>query len=72
MSRSAEAAQSSTLPNMHRSFQVFQLNIRKQRMVQHSMMNNPQLKDFEILAISEPYSWIIDNAVVTVPMGHQN
>ena len=41
-------------------------------MVQHSLMNDPQLKDFGVLAISEPYAWTTDNAVVTAPTGHAN
>lgn len=35
-------------------------------------MNDPQLKDFGVLAISEPYAWTTNNAVITVPMGHPN
>ena len=35
-------------------------------------MNDEQLKDFRVLAISEPYAWKMDGIVVTVPMGHAN
>jgi hypothetical protein len=72
MSRSAEAVQSFTLLSMSRSLQIFQLNVRKQQMVQHSVMNDPQLKDFGVLAISEPYARRVDGTVFTVPMGHSN
>ena len=35
-------------------------------------MNDAQLRDFGVLAISEPYARVIDDTVVTVPMGHTN
>jgi hypothetical protein len=35
-------------------------------------MNDDRLKEFAVLAISEPYSWTIDNIAITVPMGHPN
>ena len=57
---------------MHRIFQILQLNVRKQREVQNSLLNDEQLKDYGVLAISEPYARIIDGALVTVPMGHPN
>jgi hypothetical protein len=41
-------------------------------MVQHSLMNDAQLRDFGVLAISEPYARAIDKTVVTVPLGHAN
>jgi hypothetical protein len=41
-------------------------------MVHHSLMNDPQLKNFSVLAISEPYAWITKDTVTTVPMGHPN
>ena len=72
MNRSAGTAECFILLVMNRAFQVLQLNARKQYTVQHSLMNDPQLKDFGVLAISEPYAWTIDNTVVTVPMGHPN
>ena len=37
-------------------FQILQLNIRKKDMVQHSLLNDENLKDISILAISEPHS----------------
>ena len=57
---------------MSRTFGILQLNVRKQQIVQHSVMNDPLLKGFAVLAISEPYARTIENAVVTVPMGHGN
>src|ERR1700759_3063652 len=57
---------------MSRTFGILQPNVRKQQMVQHSLMNDALLKDFGVLAISEPYARTIENAVVTVPMGHGN
>lgn len=35
-------------------------------------MNDAELRDFGVLAISEPYARTIDNTVVTVPLGHAN
>lgn len=72
MNRSVGTAECVTLLMMHKTFQILQLNLRKQRQVQHSLMNDQRLKDFGVIAISEPYTWTIDNTVATVPMGHQN
>jgi endonuclease/exonuclease/phosphatase family metal-dependent hydrolase len=33
-------------------------------------MNDPALKEFSILAISEPYAWVRDGNVITAPVGH--
>jgi hypothetical protein len=43
-------------------------------MVQQSLLNNESLKDFSILAISEPYLWRDkeSNAIVTTPIQHYN
>ena len=41
-------------------------------MVQQSLMNDPRLRDFGVLAISEPYSWTTGNEVITIPMGRAN
>jgi hypothetical protein len=35
-------------------------------------MNDVQLRDFGVLAILEPYTQVIDDTVVTVPVGHTN
>ena len=47
------------------------MNVPKQ-MVQHSLMNDLQLRDFGVLVLSEQYSWTTDDTVITVPMGHPN
>ena len=57
---------------MSRTLRILQLNVRKQQMVQHSLMNDPSLRDFGVLAISEPYARTIENTVVTVPTSHAN
>src|SRR5258706_16452575 len=57
---------------MNRTLQVLQLNVLKQPMVQQSLMNDPRLRDFGVLAISEPHSWTTGNEVITIPMGHPN
>jgi hypothetical protein len=38
---------------MHKNFGILQLNIRKQRAVQHSLMNGQRLRDFGVLVIAE-------------------
>lgn len=40
--------------------------------MQQSLLNDEGLKDYAVLAISEPYARMIDESVVTVPMGHRN
>jgi exonuclease III len=35
-------------------------------------MNDESLKDFSVLAISEPYAWTNNNTVITAPMRHPN
>ena len=72
MNRLVKIVECFILPAMHKTLQVLQLNVRKQSTVQQSLMNDKQLKDFGVLAISEPYAWKTDNMVVTVPMGHPN
>ena len=72
MNCSARTAECSTQPVMDRMLQVLQLNVRKQSMVQQSLMNDSRLKDFGVLAISKPYARIIDGTVVTVLVGHSN
>ena len=50
---------------MHRSLRVLQLNVRKQEPVQLSLMNDPDLKEYAALAISEPYARKIDGKIIT-------
>ncbi|KJK85253.1 hypothetical protein H633G_10910, partial [Metarhizium anisopliae BRIP 53284] len=57
---------------MHRSLHVLQLNVRKQEPVQLSLMNDPDLKEYAALAISEPYARKIDGRIITAPLGHNN
>jgi hypothetical protein len=70
--RSAGTAEGVTTPKTHKNFQILQLNVRKQRAVQPSLMNDQRLRDFRVLAIAEPYAWTTENAVATVLMGHPN
>lgn len=73
MSLSARAAEYSIRHTMHKTLQVLQLNVRKQSMTQHSLLNDERLKDFGVLAISEPHAWRnCNNNVATAPMGHSN
>ena len=57
---------------MNKTLQILQLNVRKQEEVQLSLMNDERLRNFGVLAISEPYARVTDGTVVTVPMGHSN
>jgi hypothetical protein len=40
--------------------------MRKQQIVQYSLINNERLRKFTVLAISELYAWTIENKVVTI------
>ena len=44
----------------------------KQSIIQQSLLNDKDIKDFGVLAISEPYVWKMNNILVTVPAGHVN
>ncbi|EAQ85614.1 predicted protein [Chaetomium globosum CBS 148.51] len=55
-----------------RTLKILQLNVRKRREVQQSLLNDEGLKDFAVLAISEPYARLIEGSVTTVPMSHHN
>jgi hypothetical protein len=57
---------------MQDNFRMLQLNVRKQKSVQQSVMNDEQLKEFGILVISEPYARNIEGTVVTSPQEHCN
>ncbi|EAQ84299.1 hypothetical protein CHGG_10703 [Chaetomium globosum CBS 148.51] len=54
------------------TLKILQLNVRKRREVQQSLLNDEGLKDFAVLAISEPYARLIEGSVTTVPMSHHN
>jgi hypothetical protein len=56
----------------HGTLQILQLNVHKRREVQQSLLNDEGLKDYAVLAISEPYARTIDGSLVTVPTGHHN
>jgi hypothetical protein len=51
---------------MSRSLRFLQL------IVQHSMMNEPSLKEYAALISSEPHSFEMDEKVRTSPMEHQS
>ncbi|KJZ70718.1 hypothetical protein HIM_09902 [Hirsutella minnesotensis 3608] len=57
---------------MHKTLSILQLNVRKREPVQQSLMNDEDLKDYGVLAVSEPYARVIDGKVVTSPMMHNN
>jgi hypothetical protein len=57
---------------MQDNFRMLQLNVRKQKLVQQSVMNDEQLKEFGILVISEPYARNIEGTMVTSPQEYCN
>ncbi|KAK4120182.1 hypothetical protein N657DRAFT_683764 [Parathielavia appendiculata] len=56
----------------HGTLKILQLNVHKRKEVQQSLLNDEDIKDYAVLAVSEPYARTVDEAVVTVPMGHHN
>lgn len=52
--------------------EILQLNVRKRREIQQSLLNDEGLKGYTALAVSEPYARMIDDTLTTVPMGHHN
>ncbi|KAJ6436781.1 Pol-like protein [Purpureocillium lavendulum] len=58
--------------SMSKTLSILQLNVRKREPVQQSLMNDDALKDFGVLAVSEPYARLVDGRVVTSPMWHNN
>ena len=71
--RSVEAAALYIHALMSRTFRILQLNVGKREMVQLSLLNDDSLKDFSVLAISEPYSWRNkENNSVVIPARHHN
>lgn len=59
-----------TLLDMHRTMKIYQLNVQKQRAVQHSVMNDSDLEEYAALALSEPYCFRKDEEVVIVTLSH--
>src|SRR4051812_27509066 len=72
MSRSVEIAVCGTHAVMNKTFSILQLNVRKRELVQQSLMNDIELKDYGVIAVSEPYARLVDGNVVTSPAGHSN
>ena len=70
MNYSAKTAKRTTYSPMYKSLRAIQLNVGKRDTVQQSLMNNDKIRDYRVVAVSEPYAWIIEDTVVTSPMGH--
>jgi Endonuclease-reverse transcriptase len=57
---------------MHKLLRILQLNVAKREAVQQSLMNDEEIREYGVVAISEPYARMIEKTVVTSPMGHHN
>ena len=55
---------------MHKSLRTLQLNVGKRDTIQQSLMNDNKIRDYGVIAISEPYARIIENTVIISPTGH--
>ena len=71
-SRLAETVVCAALAAMSETLRILQLNVQKREPVQQSLMNDETLKDYGVLAVSEPYARLVDDKVVTSPMWHNN
>lgn len=70
--RLAGTVASVTPAAMNKTLSILQLNVGKREPVQQSLMNDETLKDYGVLAVSEPYARLVDDMVVTSPMWHSN
>ena len=70
MNHLAGTARSSTCLSMSRTFQMIQLNVRKQDVVLDSLMNDEEIQDATVLAIQEPWAQRTDGPLLTTPMYH--
>src|SRR3954454_7628388 len=64
MSHLAETVEYASCSLMYKSLRVLQLNVGKRDMVQQSLMNDNKIRDYGVVAVSEPYARIIENTVV--------
>ncbi len=72
MNHSAEIVGCGTHVAMSKTLSILQLNVGKREPVQQSLMNDVELKDYGVLAVSEPYARLVDGRVVTSPTWHSN
>ena len=70
MNRLAKTVEYASCSLMHKSLRILQLNVGKRDMIQQSLMNDDKVRDYGVIAISEPYARMIENTMVTSPMGH--
>jgi hypothetical protein len=56
---------------MHKLLRTLQLNIGKRDMIQQSLMNDDKVRDYRVIAISEPYARMIKDTMITSPIGHK-
>ena len=59
-------------PDCINKFQLLQLNVMKKDIALLSLLNDESLKDFSILAITEPNSWRNKGKTIVTLAGHQN
>ena len=70
MNRLAKTVVYASYNLMHKSLRVLQLNVGKRDTIQQSLMNDNEIRDYGVIAISEPYARMIENTMITSPMGH--
>ena len=68
---SAETARNSTRLVMANKFQILQLSVGRREGVQHSLLNDHDIKEYSVLAIQEPTAIIRDDILITTPMAHR-
>ena len=53
--------------------QILQLNVRKQKKVQLSLLNDSELREYGVLCVAEPHAWPNEKEeLVVVPIHHTN
>lgn len=71
MHLSARIAQNCT-PVMNNKLDLLQLNVGKQIMVQQSLLNDSNLKEYAALVVLEPHVWRTEGELRIVPLHHRN
>ena len=70
VSRTATPVVSFTPFVMINILKILQLSVGKRKAVQHSVMNDEQLRDFSVFAIQEPHVWKAEGSLTVTPLSH--